>query len=136
MRLLHTILSEKKQGAGFTLIELLIALVITGILAAVALPLYTKYVAKSRQADAKAQLTAIRQAEEIFKFQNGTYTTTTASLSGWKTTVGSYTFSITAADATTFSARALGNIDTDATIDKWTMDQDGALINVVNDVDT
>jgi type IV pilus assembly protein PilE len=127
---------HKKTRAGFTLIELLIALVIIGLLAAIGLPAYTKYVARSRQADARAQLVAIRQAEEIFKFQNGTYTNVTGSLSGWRGTVGRYTFTITAADATTFTARAQGNIDSDATLDQWTIDQDGTLTNVVNDVDT
>jgi type IV pilus assembly protein PilE len=131
----HTGRREEGAQAGFSLIELLIALVLVGLLAAIGLPVYSKYVARSRQADAKAQLTQIRQAEEIFKFQNGTYTTTTASLSGWRATVGRYTFSIAAADATTFTARAQGNIDSDATIDVWTMDQDGTLTNTVNDVD-
>lgn len=124
-----------RRGRGFTLIELLIALAIAGVLAAIAVPQYTKYVARSRQADAKSQLAVIRQGEEIFKFQNGTYTTDTASIPGWRATVGRYTFSITAATATTFSARAQGNIDSDATLDVWTIDQDGTLTNVTNDVD-
>ena len=127
---------ERGKNEGFTLIELLIALVIVGILAAVALPAYSKYVAKARQADAKSQLVAIRQAEEIYKFQNGAYTNITTQLSGWKGIIGSYTFSITAAGATTFTAQAIGNIDSDATLDKWTIDQDGTLTNVVNDVDS
>jgi hypothetical protein len=33
-----------------------------------------------------------------------------------------------------FTAQAQGNIDSDATLDTWTIDQNGTLINVVNDV--
>jgi type IV pilus assembly protein PilE len=126
----------KMRDKGFTLIELLISLVIIGLLAAIAVPSYTRYTAKSRQSDAQAQLAAVRQAEEIYKFQYGSYTTTTGSLSGWLGTKGYYTFSVIAANATTFTARASGNIDQDTTVDVWTMDQDGTLTNVTNDVNS
>ncbi len=123
----------KKQA--FTLIELLITIAVMGIIVMVALPQYSKYVAKSRQQDAKAQLMAVRQAQEIYKVQYGGYTTATANLSGWKSASGRYTFAVTAATATAFSASATGNIDSDATNDVWTMDQDGNLVNTSNDVD-
>jgi Tfp pilus assembly protein PilE len=42
---------------------LLIALTIMGILAAVALPSYSHYVAQSRQADAERQLMVVAQAQ-------------------------------------------------------------------------
>jgi len=123
-----------KTRRGFTLIELLIVVVIMGILTALALPMYSRYTASSQQATAQAQLAAIQQAQEIYKFQNGTYTNNTALLSNWLNTAGCYTFTITAATATTFTAQAQGNIDKDATLDKWTIDQNGTLTNVVNDV--
>jgi hypothetical protein len=43
-----------------------------------------------------------------------------------------YTYRITA-DSTSFSCRATANLDEDATIDTWTIDQDGELLNTVND---
>jgi prepilin-type N-terminal cleavage/methylation domain-containing protein len=120
---------------GFTLIELLITIAVMGIIVMIALPQYSKYVAKSRQQDAKAQLMAVRQAQEIYRVQYGAYTTATANLSGWKSTSGRYAFAVTAAASTTFSASATGNIDGDATNDVWTIDQDGNLLNTSNDVD-
>ena len=124
-----------KRKSGFTLIEMLITIAVMGAIVMIALPQYSKYVAKSRQQDAKAQLMAVQQAQEIYKLQYGTYTTVTANLSGWKATSGRYTFAVTAAAATTFNASATGNIDGDATDDVWTINQDGSLLNTSNDVD-
>jgi hypothetical protein len=43
-----------------------------------------------------------------------------------------YTFRITA-DARTFSATANANLDDDAALDTWTIDQDGNLVNTSDD---
>jgi len=53
-----------KSVQGFTLIELLIAVIIVGIVAAIALPSYTKQVAKSRRVDAKVALVELAQLQE------------------------------------------------------------------------
>lgn len=58
---------------GMTLIELLIALVIVGILTAVALPLYTRYQERSYAAQAMADLGTCAQALERHYTVNFTY---------------------------------------------------------------
>lgn len=58
---------------GFSLIELMIALVIAGVLAAIAYPAYTSNVQRSRRADALAALTAVMQAQERYRSNVNNY---------------------------------------------------------------
>ena len=57
---------------GFTLIELLVVVLIIGILAAVAVPQYTKAVEKARVAEARIMLNAIYKGYQLCILQHGT----------------------------------------------------------------
>lgn len=59
---------------GFTLIELLVAVLIVGILSAVAFPKYQKAVEKARAAEAFTASKSLIDAEQIYYLANGVYT--------------------------------------------------------------
>ena len=62
---------KKSNKQAFTLIELLVVVLIIGILAAVAVPQYTKAVEKSRTREAVLTLRNMQQAWELCKLQYG-----------------------------------------------------------------
>lgn len=68
----------RHSETGFTLIELMITVAIVGILAAVAFPSYTSYIAKARRADARAQLASAQQWIEKFYSESYDYAKNTA----------------------------------------------------------
>ncbi len=62
----------KKQN-GFTLIELMIVVAVIGVLSAVAVPQYQKYVAKAEVATALATITALKTTVETHAITNGEF---------------------------------------------------------------
>ena len=62
------------KGRGFTLIELLTAVAIVSILAAVAIPSYTDFVARSNRTEAQRELLRIANMQEQFYVDTRVYT--------------------------------------------------------------
>jgi type IV pilus assembly protein PilA len=72
----------KKAQAGFTLIELMIVVAIIGILAAVALPAYSKYMDKAKFVEVVQSTQAVKTAVEICVQDLGTKTGCTGGSNG------------------------------------------------------
>lgn len=68
---------------GFTLIELLVVVLIIGILASVALPMYNKAVAKAQLAQVLLQARSIRNDIQIYRLANGAWPKNLDELTVW-----------------------------------------------------
>ncbi|MCF7826834.1 MAG: prepilin-type N-terminal cleavage/methylation domain-containing protein [Candidatus Marinimicrobia bacterium] len=63
------------KNSGFSLVELMIVIVIIGVLAAVAVPIYNNNVMKAKMSEADAALGSIRTQLRVYYGENGTYPT-------------------------------------------------------------
>lgn len=108
---------------GFTLIELMIVVAIIGILAAVAIPSYQKYVMQSRRSEAQAYMMSLALNEEKHRANNVSYADH-ATLGVTNTTY--YTFTIVAAVNTyTITATATGTQTNDTGCTPLTLTEGG-----------
>lgn len=137
----------RQNRRGWTLIELMIIVVIAGVLAALAIPRFISTTTKSKQSEAQLILKQIYQGQRIYRQEYGSYWIPAGGTIGSKDNPSAfaligveiskparYTYAI-AGNRTSFTATATcGVLDDDPTVDQWSIDQDGNLIAVSDDV--
>lgn len=139
--MMSTTLPRPIGERGFTILELMIVLAIVGIIAAIAIPIFSRYQANSKSAEAKTNLGSLRVAQEAYFTENDAYRSAAAEPAlipgitqatfnsalpgfaalGW-TPEGQVYFSyaiVTSADGTGYTSDAGADIDGDGIVQLW-----------------
>jgi type IV pilus assembly protein PilA len=98
--------SQEEREGGFTLIELLVVIIIIGILAAIAIPVFLNQRKKAVDASMKSDLNTIATEEETYYTDNQAYVAVAASTGTM--TVGADTVHLSPGNTVTASVDTLG----------------------------
>ena len=144
---------------GFSLIELMIVVAIIAFLSMISVPSFLRFLAKTKRSEAYINLRSLYMAQKNYWIEHGTYTTTLNGQDGlgWKPEGKlQYTYGFPGSDGknyvmgslntpagalqnshvsnTGFVIAAAGDIDGDGEPDVLTIDQDGAIKLVKDDL--
>jgi len=128
---------------GFTLIELMIVVVIIGILAAMAIPRFMRAATKAKQSEAKGILKQVYTMQRCYFIENDTYCRNGAVANASNLTAfaplaveliasARYDYTMTVVGPT-FTCTATANLDDDATVDTWTINETGVMTCTIDD---
>jgi type IV pilus assembly protein PilA len=143
------------KGKGLAIAAIIVGVMwfFVGILAAIAIPNFLKFQARAKQSEAKVSLKSLYTAEKAFFAENGRFATTFA-MAGWQPEASRrYTYFLgddviaptqgeaqglpeeveTYAREQSFQAAAIGNLDSDDTVDVWIIDQENQLQQLSDD---
>ncbi len=123
-----------KQNKGFTLIELMVVVIIVGILATVAVPIYRGQVIRARASEGEALLGSVVTGQRVHQVEFDTFTTN-QDLIGvvveGNRFFGGYV--VTAADADGFAAVTTSNTTPPITVDILFDRTNGARLRIQSD---
>jgi prepilin-type N-terminal cleavage/methylation domain-containing protein len=105
--------NKKQNRKGFTMIELMVVVVVVGVLAAIAVPMYGKYVKNARVTEATAQIGEIITSAKAYAAENGDWPALGEGMLDAAPATDNFTYTVTGADG-------------DATTDAYTVTATGA----------
>ena len=129
------LLPERNKGTicvgrnnGFTLVELMVTVAILAVLSAVAIPMYSNYINRAKQADAIIGLKAAQMAQEQYFSENNAYSGTIDILPGFDDSgaannsyaKGEYTLTVVSAGTAPAFVVDAARVVSGAT-DRWTI---------------
>ncbi|MBL6991130.1 MAG: hypothetical protein ISR65_15195 [Bacteriovoracaceae bacterium] len=134
-------------GFLFAIVGFFGGIMLLGVISALLIPNLKKVQSKSKTSEAKIGLASIYVAQMQNHAEEGTYSSDLINIGFEPTGMKFYKFGFTDTSALfkrfcsdcfankeRFKAVAIGNIDSDPTIDVWTIDDRKSLIHVVNDL--
>lgn len=119
------------KETGFTLIELLYVIIIMSILSIVAIPVYFSIIKAAKTVEAQQALTEIQRLEELYLVDHNQYSNNLSEI-GFRGQIKYYSVNIMLRP-NGFTATATANLDGDADMDIWSIDETKKLIQVNKD---
>jgi type II secretory pathway pseudopilin PulG len=155
-------------GKGFALAAMIIPVALVpvgGVAAAIAIPAFITYQARSRQQECQLTLKRLYQAQQTFRIEHGHWASTFDELRSRPEAGNRYTYFLGPEEVVPVDARfsggsasahereldrldltpgadderllmaCVGNVDSDEALDVWTVDESGRVVHVADDVD-